>query len=91
VLFLIEYDPSTGTTLHYSQYDDTQRAAAESARLERELAVNRAKVDHEVVLLQAPTVEALQRTHARYFDDIEAMIARLERTAALVIGRKERK
>lgn len=88
MLFLIEYDRSASKTVHYRQYRESDRSAAESARLQRELAVNRAKVNHEVVLLQAPSVEALRLTHARYFDDIERMLSRIERTAAAGLEKK---
>jgi hypothetical protein len=40
--------------------------------------VNRAKVDHEVVLLEAPSEEALRRTHGRYFDDLDTMLSPVE-------------
>ena len=91
MLFLIEYDRANATTVSCVQYEESARAAALSARLDRELAVNRADLDHEVVLLEAPTLDALRRTHARYFDDIETMISRLERTASSVVVPEERK
>jgi hypothetical protein len=86
VLFLIEYDRSSATTLKLLEYQDQERAAAQTARLERELDINRANVDHEVVLLEASNLDALRKTHARYFDDIETMISRLEHTATSTVG-----
>jgi hypothetical protein len=90
MLFLLEYDRAVAKTVACIEYDESERSAAQAERLKRELAVNRAKVDHEVVLLQAPSLAALRKTHARYFDDIETMIARLERTAKSVGAKTDR-
>lgn len=80
MVFLIEYDRSSGTIKEMRKFDDSSRNLAEEARLELELKLNRAGVLHEVVLLEAPSEEALRRTHSRYFEDV-AEIAREKLTA----------
>ncbi len=69
MLFLIEYSRSKGQLLQLVRYTNAERLAAENRRLEIELDLNRRKVDHEVVLLEAASEEALHRTHSRYFQD----------------------
>lgn len=75
MIFLIEYDRSSGTTKEMHKFDDSSRKLAEDARLELELRLNRAGVEHEVVLLEAPSEQALRHTHSRYFESV-AEIAR---------------
>jgi len=69
--FLIEYDRSKGTTLRFESFEDKDRKVAEALRLQIELELSREKIDHEVVLLEAPNKEALRRTHRRYFENVE--------------------
>jgi hypothetical protein len=73
--FLIEYDRPNGTITELRTFDDSSRKLAEDTRLELELKLNREGVEHEVVLLEAPSQEALRRTHSRYFQSL-AEIAR---------------
>ncbi|HVA01111.1 MAG TPA: hypothetical protein VMV34_05570 [Terriglobia bacterium] len=75
MIFLIEYDRASGKIAELRKFDDASLKVAEDARLELELKLNRAGVQHEVVLLDAPSEEALRRTHSRYFEDF-AQIAR---------------
>lgn len=75
MIFLIEYDRSSGTIKEMRKFEDSSRKLAEDARLELELKLNRAGVEHEVVLLEAPNEEALRHTHSRYFESV-AEIAR---------------
>lgn len=46
----------------------------QNSRLEIELDLNRAGVDHEVVLLEAASEKALRRTHRRYFEDLKQIV-----------------
>jgi hypothetical protein len=80
MLFLIEYDRSSGTVKEMRKFADSSRKLAEDTRLELELRLNREGVEHEVVLLEAPSEEALRRTHSRYFESV-AEIAREKLTA----------
>jgi hypothetical protein len=80
MIFLIEYDRSSGTIAEMRKFDDSSRKIAEEARLELELKLNRAGIQHEVVLLEAPSEKALHHTHSRYFENV-AEIAREKLTA----------
>ncbi|HKS95658.1 MAG TPA: hypothetical protein VJV74_05930 [Terriglobia bacterium] len=67
MIFLIEYDPPTGTLVQFRKFEESDRQAAHDARLELELALNRQASRHEVVTLEAPSEEAVRHTHKRYF------------------------
>lgn len=69
MIFLIEYDRQHGSLLNLSIFADGDRAIADTARLELELALNRSGIRREVVLLEAPSEEALRITHRRYFEN----------------------
>lgn len=75
MVFLIEYDRNRGSIVTLISFKDDERKSAESARLEMELELNRRGVEHEVVLLEAETEEALRRTHRRYFEDLSELVA----------------
>ncbi len=80
MIFLIEYDRKQGRIVASQNFEDTQRGEAVATRLELELDNNRKKIDHEVVLLEAASQEALERTHRRYFaslDDLRAAASQL--------------
>lgn len=47
----------------------------ESVSLDLEIELRRRGQSHEVVLLDAASEEALRKTHGRYFDDIEDLLA----------------
>jgi len=49
MVFLIEYDPPTGTLVHFRKFEDSARCDAEDARLDLELRLNRDGIQHEVV------------------------------------------
>jgi hypothetical protein len=70
MIFLIEYDRSAGKLVVFKTFENSQRAEAEKTRLETELDLNRNGIDHEVLLLEASTEDALRRTHRRYFEDL---------------------
>jgi hypothetical protein len=72
--FLIQYDRSQGRIVKLESFDAKDRKAAEALRLKIELELNRANIDHEVVLLEAPDKDALLRTHRRYFKSLEEII-----------------
>ena len=77
MIFLIEYDRDRGTIVEMRRFDAASLKAAEDARLDLELKLNRAGVQHEVVLLDAPSEEALRRTHGRYLEDVETVLTKL--------------
>jgi hypothetical protein len=70
MIFLIEYNRPQGRILTFKIFKVEERKKAENARLEVELELNRQGVDHEVVLLEAASEEALRRTHRRYFENL---------------------
>jgi hypothetical protein len=72
MLFLIEYDRNQGKVVTIQKYDDAPKA--ENARLEMELHLNRLGIEHEVVLLEAATEEALRLTHRRYFETLSELM-----------------
>lgn len=69
MVFLIEYDRSSGTLVQFQEFDESQRDVARHARLDLEVRLNREGSEHEVVILEASDKEALKRTHLRYFKD----------------------
>jgi hypothetical protein len=69
VIFLIEYNRPLGQIVTFLSFEDVDRAEAEKRRLDIELRLNRERVEHEVVLLQAANEAALRRTHRRYFEN----------------------
>ena len=74
MIFLIEYNRSKGSIVTFQDFDDSQRREAEDSRLGIELDLNRKRIDHEVVLLEAASEEALRRTHRRYFEDLRQIL-----------------
>ena len=74
MIFLIEYNRSEGQIVTSRDFDDSQRREAEDVRIEIELDLNRKGVDHEVVLLEAASKDALLRTHRRYFEDLTQIL-----------------
>lgn len=74
MIFLIEYNRREGSIVTFREFDDSQRLEADDSRLGIELELNRKGIDHEVVLLDAASKEALHRTHQRYFADLTQIL-----------------
>ncbi len=70
MIFLIEYNRPEGRLVKFETFENFQQVEAERLRLETELELNRRGIEHEVVLLEAMTEEALRRTHRRYFENL---------------------
>ncbi|NOT07873.1 MAG: hypothetical protein HOP28_06670 [Gemmatimonadales bacterium] len=70
MLFLIEYDRTSGELISLRSFRNSDRNAAERERLTLELDLNRRQVKREVVLLEARTEKALRLTHRRYFETL---------------------
>ena len=81
MIFLIEYSRNQGSLIDIRAFDDLQQREAEGLRLETELALNHKKVNHDVVLLQAETEDALHRTHQRYFGSFRQIFNNLFKTS----------
>ena len=73
MIFLIEYDRAGGRVISLNQFEDAKRLQAQEARLDLELRLSKCSVEREVVLLEAPSYEALTRTHRRYFEDLQRL------------------
>jgi hypothetical protein len=58
-------------------FDQLGRPKAEDLRLEIELNLNRGKIEHEVVLLEASSEAAIRRSHQRYFADLREIVEAL--------------
>jgi hypothetical protein len=67
MIFLIQYSREEGRIVTFKTYHNSKRLQAGEKRLEIELDLNRKKIDHEVVLLEAKSEKALRLTHNRYF------------------------
>ncbi|MGH7871219.1 MAG: hypothetical protein ACREQO_03250 [Candidatus Binatia bacterium] len=70
---MIEYNRREGRIVTFKTFDHAERSLAENERIEIELDLNRKKIDHEVVLLEAGDEKALRLTHRRYFEDLAQM------------------
>lgn len=73
MIFLMHYDRACGRIVELRRFDEGERAGAEDARLQLEFVLERQKVEHEVVLLEAASEEALRKTHRRYFENLEQL------------------
>lgn len=69
MIFLIEYDRPRGRIVSFRTFVGSERKTAADARLKIELDLNKRGIEHEVVLLEASSEEALRRTHRRYFEN----------------------
>ena len=88
MIFVIEYDRTAGRSVRIDRFDDRGRHHAEDVKLALELELKRRGISHEVVLLEAPNEAALRRTHARYFEDLDEMIARVESSTGTFVVRE---
>ncbi len=86
MLFLIEYNRPRGSIVQLRRFGDASRAVAEDARLKLELGLKRQGIEHEVVLLDAPSEEALRRTHSRYFESVIELAVASAQVQALHMG-----
>ena len=75
MIFLMEYDRAAGKLVSITPFGDESRQQAAEARLTLELALNKSRVDREVVLLEAQDETALRRTHQRYFESLAGILA----------------
>ena len=89
MIYLIEYNCPEGRLVTFKIFAESEGSKAQDLRLEIELGLNRMKIDHEVVLLQAESEAALRRTHGRYFYDVRqilgSLIAQLDRRVKMLI------
>ncbi len=69
MIFLIEYNRPEGRIVTFDEFSDFDRTKAEDLRFEKEIDLRRKSIDHEIVILEADSIEALHKTHCRYFKD----------------------
>jgi hypothetical protein len=75
MIYLIQYDRVAGALVQFREFAANNLAGAEDARLSLELSLLEKKVPHEVVLLDASSEHELRKTHRRYFESLEQMLA----------------
>ncbi len=73
--FLLVYDRARGTLLEAVEYGAGERTRALRDRFRKELEVRGRDV--EVVLLSAASLDALRKTHGRYFKTPSELVAGL--------------
>jgi hypothetical protein len=76
MIWLVVYDRAAAKSVLLKEYTDAQRRDAERDRLAEEVAAARSRLDREIVVLEADSLEALRSTHARYFADFERIVQR---------------
>ena len=74
MIYLIQYDRTQGQLVNLVAFRADNKQRAEEARLEVELALLRAHVWHEVVLLEAKNEHELRKTHRRYFERLDQLL-----------------
>ncbi len=73
MLYLIDYDRKSGILAPLRTFDDLQRDAASKARVELEIDLRRRGLDHEVVILEAESLDDIKKTHRRYFATLDEL------------------
>ncbi|MBN1868046.1 hypothetical protein JW916_12235 [Candidatus Sumerlaeota bacterium] len=72
MVFLIDYNRRESRIVSMRTFDESERRKAQDALLALELEHHRkGMTDHEAVLLEAASEEALRKTHRRYFGDFD--------------------
>jgi len=74
MIFLIEYNREEGRIVTFLKFENAQQREAAETRLEIELDLNQKGIDHEVVLFDAESEDALRRTHRSYFETFRQML-----------------
>ena len=75
MIYLIQYDRNLGQIVHIQDFPADSKDRAEEARLDVELGLLSRKVLHEVVLLEARNEGELRKTHRRYFERLDQLMA----------------
>lgn len=69
MIYLLEYSRAERRIISSLEFADEDRPKAENERLRLVLELNHRGIDHDVVVLEAASLEALRKTHRRYFGD----------------------
>lgn len=78
--FLLVYERSSGRLLELRTYAEDERERAQQERFALELK-ERERPDIEVIVLGAESLEALRKTHGRYFKTMKELLQEYKRTA----------
>ena len=81
MIYLIQYDRSSGRLVWVEPFSADKKDKAEEARLQVELELLSSKVSHEVVLLEASSEDELRKTHRRYFERLDQLLTEAPATA----------
>jgi hypothetical protein len=81
-VFLLIYDRSAKRLLRVEEYDQAERDRALFARHEAEVVAMEQHSDHEIVLFEAESLDALKRTHGSYFYTVRELGERLRDLAS---------
>ena len=73
MIFLVEYDRSSGVLVQLLKFSNEKRADATRARLNLELLQMKSDLAHEIVILEAASEQNLRKTHRRYFEPIRTL------------------
>lgn len=82
--FVLIYDRPAQKIVEFREYSARERAAAEGFRLEAQREALRTHRDQEIVLFEAPSREALQRTHGSYFHSVAELLGQARDAAEAV-------
>jgi hypothetical protein len=83
MIFLIDYDRQAGNIVRIEEFDSSQRNLASQVRLDLEIELFTQGVVREVVLLEADSLEALKKTHNRYFRNVSDLAKSVKVTVKL--------
>lgn len=75
MIYLIQYDRENGTLVSVQEFADSEAGHVAEERLALEVSLARKGLPREVVVLEAASIEALKRTHQRYFAPLEELAA----------------
>ena len=75
-IYLLEYDIRAGMLVDIRAFPASMMRKAERARLLKEAEVGRTR---EVVLIEAESLDSLRKTHRRYFESPEEILAGFEK------------
>ena len=81
MIFLLEYDRENGQLVSKRTFSQSERLAAEGARLQLELDLHDRGVEREVVILEAEDEDALRLTHRRYFQSVSELLGGIRSTS----------
>lgn len=84
MIYLIHYNRSAGEIVKIKEFQESQRVQAEDARLQMELDLISKKDGDEVCLLEAGSIDALRKTHRRYFESLRTLTASGSHTVASI-------